>query len=831
MKMRVTLRVWKGSIYALITLVLGAGLCATGRTESLGMPARQARITLGFDSDWRFFKGDAPGAERPGFDDSAWRRLDVPHDWSIEGPFSQMNATGRGGGFLPAGVGWYRKHFVLPDALADRRVFIEFDGVMANSDVWINGHHLGHRPYGYVSFGYELSGHLQFGGAPNILAVRVDNSGQPASRWYTGAGIYRHVRLVVTHAVHIDRWGVFVLTPEVGPDRATVEVRTTVVNQSGRACSVMVSNYIVGPGAKRGSRGPVGLSAPQLIPAGGSAELVARFVVEKPKLWDTQQPNMYRLITRVLAVTRSEPDTAPELADEVVTPFGIRQFEFRPESGFWLNGRNIKIKGVCLHHDGGAFGAAVPLGVWERRLRKLRELGVNAVRTAHNPPAPEFLDLCDRLGFLVMNEFFDCWTMGKNPYDYHLYFDEWSKPDARDTVRRDRNHPCIILWSVGNEIRDTQKPEIAIPIARGLVEVCHENDPTRPVTQALFRPNATGDYTNGLADVLDVVGTNYRDNELVAAQRAKPWWKIIGTEQRHDRQTWLWLRDNPSHSGQFLWTGVDYLGEAWRWPIIGAASGLLDRTGAPRPIAYQRQSWWGTKPMVYAARRVAPERRLEVDPGFVPLLPSRVLFGDWTPTNREPHQEEVEVYSNCEQVELLLNGRSLGGQWLPYDDAPRVWKVRFEPGVLKAVGRNSGRVVATHELRTAGAPLRIRLSADQPKLSPRWDDVCVVTATVVDSQGVVVPSATNLINFTITGPGAVVAVDNADNTSHEPFQATARRAYQGRCVAFVKATASRGTITVTATAPGLKPDSVSIQAVPDATRRERHAVSLDHRKG
>lgn len=801
---------------ALVALTTNAFGSETVWTSKPATTPTGPRVTLNFDADWRFLKDDAPGAERPEFDDSAWRRLDVPHDWSIEGPFSQTNATGPGGGFLPAGTGWYRKHFSLPTRYTGKRVFIEFDGVMANSDVWINGHHLGHRPYGYVSFGYELTGHLNFGDTPNVLAVRVDNSKQPASRWYTGAGIYRHVRLVITDPVHIVRWGVFVLTPEVKPDRATVEVRTTVVNQSASARKVTVHNHVIAPGVRRAEPAPAQTEQTvpgQTIAAGDSAELTARLIVDAPRLWSVDEPNMYKLVTRVFTEPAAAGGSEPELVDEVITPFGIRQFEFRPDTGFWLNGKNLKIKGVCLHHDGSAFGAAVPLSIWERRLRKLRELGVNAVRTAHNPPAPEFLDLCDRLGFLVMNEFFDCWTMGKNPYDYHLHFDEWSKIDVRDTVRRDRNHPCIILWSIGNEIRDTVNPEIAIAIARDLVGVCHENDPSRPVTQALFRPNVTGDYTNGLADLLDVVGTNYRDNELLAAQRAKPWWKIIGTEQRHDRQTWLWLRDNPSHSGQFLWTGVDYLGEAWRWPIVAAGSGLLDRTGKPRPLAYQRQSWWSNKPVVYAARRVAPERKLDVDPGFVPLLPIKFLFADWAPATLEPHEEEVEVYSNCEQVELLLNGRLLGVQWLPYDEAPRIWKVRFEPGVLKVVGRNRGRVVAQHELRTAGKPAQILLTADRPQVAHCWDDVCVVTATVVDSKGVVVPGATNLISFDIAGPGVIAAVDSADNTSHEPFHATHRRAFQGSCVALVKATAPCGKITVKATAPGLRPGSVTIRAV------------------
>ena len=321
------------------------------------------------------------------------------------------------------------------------------------------------------------------------------------------------------------------------------------------------------------------------------------------------------------------------------------------------------LKGVCLHEDGGAFGAAVPLAIWEQRLTTLKTLGVNAIRTAHNPPAPEFLDLCDRMGFLVMDEFFDCWTVAKNPYDYHLFFDEWSLRDERDAILRDRNHPSVIIYSVGNEIHDTPNAALAKKILSGLVATAHEADPTRAVTQALFRPNVSHDYDNGLADLLDVIGTNYRDTELLAAQRAKPDRKIIGTEQRHDRQTWLWLRDNPSHAGQFLWTGVDYLGESRRWPLVNHSSGLLDRTGAVKPRSFERQSWWSDAPMVRIMRRTAPDDRMPDDPGYGgEELHTQVEFADWTPRNPKPHDETVEAYSNCEEVELFLNGKSLGAQ-------------------------------------------------------------------------------------------------------------------------------------------------------------------------
>ena len=333
---------------------------------------------------------------------------------------------------------------------------------------------------------------------------------------------------------------------------------------------------------------------------------------------------------------------------------------------------------------------------------------MNAIRTAHNPPAPEFLDLCDRMGFLVMDEMFDCWTVAKNPYDYHLYFNEWSKMDERDTILRDRNHPSIILYSVGNEIHDTPKAELAKGILEGLVAVAHEADPTRPVTQALFRPNVSHDYDDGLADLLDVIGQNYRENEILAAHAQNPSRKIIGTENQHSRAAWLALRDNPPYAGQFLWSGIDYLGESRRWPVVAAGSGLLDRTGAPKPMAFERQSWWSDKPMVFITRRVAPNALRPTDPGYEPaaqdvLRRPQVLFADWTPKNLQPHEETVEVYSNCKEVELFLNGKSLGVKPLNADASPRMWKVAFAPGTLKAVARNNGKVVATDELRTAGS--------------------------------------------------------------------------------------------------------------------------------
>lgn len=765
-------------------------------------PLAASRVTLAFDADWRFLKQDAPGAEKPEFADSAWRTVNLPHDWSIEGPFDRQNPTGAAGAFLPAGIGWYRKHFTLTADQARRRVFVEFDGVMANSDVWINGFHLGRRPYGYVSFRYELTGHLNPGKDANVLAVRADNSQQPASRWYSGAGIYRHVRLVLADPVHIEPDSLFVTTPKIETAQATVHVAGTLVNQSDAARTVSVVVEILAPNGMS-----VKKADPQnmAVAAGKPAEFQQDVAIPKPELWDLDHPQLYSALVKVKA--------AKDTLDEDVAAFGIREFHFDAATGFWLNGRNFKLKGVGLHGDGGAVGTAVPLRVWERRLEQLRRIGVNAVRTAHNPPAPEFLDLCDRMGFLVMDEMFDSWTVAKNPYDYHLYFRDWSHEDARDTVRRDRNHPSIILYSAGNEIRDTPKADLAHEILQGLVEVFHANDPTRPVTQALFRPNVSHDYDDGLADLLDVVGQNYRENELLAAHQAKPTRKIVGTETTHDRRAWLAMRDNPPFAGQFLWAGVDYLGEAPGWPAVASYSGLLDKTGAMKPIAWERQSWWLDKPMVHLVRRVTPRQDSPTDPGYEGRrpIPSETLLDDWTPSDQSPHQETVEAYSNCAQVELLLNGKSLGTQALPADASARTWRVAFEPGTLRAVcAGEPDKPGPSYELRTAGRATKIVLSADRGQIALGWDDLAFVTATVVDDQGVTVPDANVEITFQVDPPGVVAAVDSADNTSHEPFQASQRRAYHGWCVALVRARRT-GRFQIGASAEGLTAEPIAIE--------------------
>jgi beta-galactosidase len=731
-----------------------------------------------FDDSWLFFKGDAVGADQPAFTDTAWTSLSVPHDWAIEGPFVANNPSGAGGGFAPAGVGWYRKHFVLPATTApSARVFIEFDGVMAHSDVFINGFRLGNRPNGYVSFRYELTGHLN-SSADNVLSVKADNSAQPASRWYAGAGIYRHVRLIVTDPVHIEPWATVVTTPVISAAEATAHVATRVVNQGTAPQSVLIEATLVDPSGM-----PVSSfkSAAQTLAAGASASFDVDVAVANPRLWGIDAPNLYQVRTNV--------QVGGVTVDDDVTTFGIRTAVFDPDRGFLLNGQVVKIKGAALHHDASALGAAVPLRAWQRRAALLKSLGANAIRTSHNPVAPEVLDLFDRMGLLVMSEFFDAWR-GHKPNvtaDYASDFDAFSAIDATDTLKRDRNHPSIVIYSLGNEIRDPIAS--MVQTARTLTGVYHEVDPTRPVTQALFRPARGVEYPGAMLDVLDVFGANYRPAELLAANTVvTPHHAIVETESTKTAADWTVVRDNAAFSGYFVWAGFDYLGESITpFPDIAKIRGLFDRAGTPYDVGWQHGSWWSSKPFVHVS-----------------------LVG-----------AGATVYSNCPSVDLLVNGTSQGAKRWDGIGA-RVW-----PGVsgtLRAVCTDQANVF--DETRTAsGPPARVVISVDHTRLMTDWNDVSYVKATVSDANGAPIIGATNPVTFSVTGPGTIVGVDSGSLSSvdaqgrPESFRGLTRRAFggdegfaptrSGDCFAIVRADAA-GQITISASAPGLATSAVTV---------------------
>ena len=796
---------------ASLSLAAGCATHPTTRSAATTKPSPTTlrvsgdRQTIPLDAGWRFARGDPTGAQAATFDDSAWQTVDVPHDWSIAGPFAADAPTRGAGAFLPSGVAWYRRAFDAPSCGWNGRVYLELDGVMHRSDVYVNGTRVGGRPNGYVSQRYDVTEQLRSGS--NFVAVRADTSQQPASRWYSGAGLYRHARLVATSdAVHLVPDGVYVAPRFVLSEQATISIHAEAMNERTRPVDVRLRVEIVAPdGASVAS----GEGAPKTIGAGQLATFDQDAWVARPQLWDIGKGVLYT--ARVSLKTSATGETL----DATRESFGIREAMFLPDRGFVLNARDRKLKGVCLHVDGGMVGAAVPLAVWEHRLRALQAIGVNAIRTAHNPPAPEFLDLCDRLGLVVMDELFDAWTVGKNPFDDHLEFNDWSKSDVRDTVRRDRNHPSVILWSAGNEIHDTPQGEKAKAILKGLVETFHESDPYRPVTQALFRPNVSHDYDNGLAELLDVVGQNYRENELIAAANQKPTRSIVGTETTQARPAWLAMRDDKRFSGQFLWAGIDYLGEARQWPTNTSSSGVLDRTGAMKPQSYERQSWWSDVPMVHVTRRVAPTALAATDPGYeaagAPQRRTQVLFDDWTPRTLEAHEELVEAYTNADEVELFLNDQSLGTKPQAADASALQWRVPFAPGTLRAIARTKGAEVARDELRTAGAPAALKLTLDRDHVGSTFDDVAFATVEVVDANGIRVPTATPKVTFGVGGPGTIVAVDNADVRSVESFQAKERVAHQGRCVALVRGAGGR-TVTITAKSDGLRDASATLRS-------------------
>ena len=753
--------------------------------------ATAQRITVSFDKDWKFIREDVKEAFREKFDDASWRTLNVPHDWSVEGKYDRANPSGRGGGFVETGIGWYRKTFTVNEATAQSKVFIEFDGVMMNSDVYINGHHLGKRPYGYSSFEYELTPYLHHEkNATNVMAVRVDNSLQPASRWYTGSGIYRHVRLTVTNSIHVDHWGTFVTTPLVANDNAVVRLTTTITNQSSSTENISVQTKIIDGDNKEVATNSIN----QKIISFSNQTTEQKINLSNPRLWSTDNPQLYMAVTRVYK--------GKQLIDEVKTKFGIRSAKFEAATGFWLNEKNIKIKGACLHHDGGAVGAAVPLAVWKKRLTMLKEVGVNAIRTSHNPQSPEFLDLCDEMGFLVMDETFDTWNAKKSSadYGYNKYFNEWWERDTKDMILRDRNHPSVIIYSVGNEIHDNLNDTSGFRKYKMQQDLIHSLDATRPVTMALFRPALSHVYENGFANMMDVVGQNYRENELIAAHEKNPSWKLIGTENAHVINQWLALRDKPYMSGQFLWVGFDYLGEA-DWPAIANGQGLFDRANGKKDVAFQRESWWSDKPMVHVMRKQGNAGAGE-------------WISDWSPTDIDTYDEaHIQVFSNCDEVELFLNSKSQGVKPRTPDNAsPRTWHINFEKGTLKAVAKNNGMVVAEQELKTAGIPAKIILSADKPAIANNWDDVIYVTASVTDENAIPCLASDAQLTFNVSGAGVLAATDNGDVTSTESFLSSKRFVFKGRCIALIKAK-GEGDIVVTVSSDKLPSSSITLKAV------------------
>ncbi len=774
---------------------------------------------INFSDHWKFRLFDDSAASNYKYDDSEWRTLNLPHDWSIEGTFSMDNPSTPNEGALPTGIAWYRKTFRIPGSVGDKMYYIEFDGVYRNSEVWINGHYLGKRPNGYISFSYNLTPFIYKGKRKNVIAVRVDNSMQPDSRWYTGSGIYRNVRLVITGKLHPAHWGIFITTPEITNTHAVINIETRLENHSGKEHIAEVDQIILDARGKT-----IASVKTDAMLVSSRLSVNQRLRINRPVLWSIENPYLYFCRTLIFAdgkLTSSEENV-----------FGIRHFRFDADTGFYLNGKSMKIKGVCLHHDLGALGAAVNIRAIERRLEILKDMGCNAIRTAHNPPAPELLDLCDRMGFLVIDEAFDVWKKKKVKHDYHEIWDAWHRQDLEDMVRRDRNHPSVIIWSIGNEIRE-QFDSTGIVVTRELAEIVKAIDSTRPVTCALTENNPDKNFIY-LSGALDLISFNYKHQDYAKFPAIYPDENIIASENvsayatrgvynmpsdsiqhwpeaynvslknpnpdytvsSYDHisaywgsthyETWKVVKELDHISGMFVWSGFDYLGEPspYPWPARSSYFGIIDLAGFPKDAYYFYQSEWTNKPVLH-------------------------LFPHWN--WKEGQIIDVwAYYNNADEVELFLNGRSLGAKSKPAGKFHVMWRVQFQPGSIKAISRKNGHTVLEREIRTAGAPFSVSLSADRQTIVANGRDLSFVTAKITDMEGNLVPEAGNIVRFIISGAGFIAGVDNGYQASMEPFKANQRKVFKGLCMVIIQSNGKKGKINLTAISDGLRHDEITI---------------------
>ncbi|HTY88267.1 MAG TPA: beta-galactosidase GalB [Candidatus Acidoferrum sp.] len=869
----------------ILSVVLLICLCSTASAAEPASP----RERLSFNTGWRFTKGDPDGItnqlaytniqawveatgagfttnadltakKRPGgnpggtdvtyalnnFDDRQWRLLNLPHDWGIEGPF-QQEYPGETGKLPWWGVGWYRKHLEVPASDQGRKIYLAVDGAMAYATVWVNGRFVGGWPYGYASWQLDLTPYLKFG-ADNLIAIRLDNP-PDSSRWYPGGGIYRNVWLVKTAPVHVAQWGTYVTTPEISPKQAAVKIQVKVQNDTDAEAPVSVHNEIfeLRADGEKGESVAAAVTGGVKIAAGRSQTVDDQLHFKDPKLWSIETPRRY------VAVTTLEQNG--KVLDCYETPFGIRTTQFTADNGFLLNGKRVPLNGVCDHHDLGALGAALNTRALERQLQILKSMGGNAIRTSHNPPAPELLDLCDRLGLVVMDESFDCWERSKKKYDYHRLFDAWHEKDWRAELRRDRNHPSIILWSIGNEVGEQGIPARHW-ITAELTAIAHEEDPTRPATAACSDTRAG---YNGFQTNVDVFGYNYKPAEYGRFRQANPHQPLFGSETascvssrgeyffpvvtnklagRADFQVssydlyappWATTPDsefsgqdkNPFVAGEFVWTGFDYLGEPT--PYNADSSNLLNFTDPNEQARMKREldelgkirvpsrsSYFG----IIDLAGFPKDRFYLYQARWRPDFPMAHLLPHWTWPDRVGQVTPVHVYTSGDSAELFLNGKSLGlkkkGQYeyrLAWDD------VVYQPGELKVVAYKNGRKWATDVMKTAGPAAKLTLHADRDKIRADGQDLSYITIAVTDKDGVPVPRAKDHIKFQIEGPGEIMATDNGDPTSFESFQAPERNAFNGLALAIVRAKAGvSGTIKLTATADGLAGESIKIKS-------------------
>lgn len=773
-----------------------------------------------FNQGWKFAKGDFENARAADFDDSRWRSLDLPHDWSVEGPYSPHNASATG--YLPGGIAWYRKTFSTDAGHAGKRIYIYFEGIYRDGEVFINGKSLGMRPNGYISYMYDLTPHIKQGES-NTLAVRVDHSKSADSRWYTGSGIYRNVWLIYAGPVHIAQWGVFYTTPEISEKQATIQTETTVVNHSDKPVNLTVNQELLDKNQKVVAKA----SAKMTVAAGSTQPVTQNMKVNQPALWSVDTPALYQLKTTVLQ--------GKDIIDQTTTTAGIRQLGFDPDKGFSLNGKSMKVKGVCIHHDAGSLGSAVPREVWQRRLETLKSLGCNAIRTSHNPQAPDLYQLADELGFLVINEAFDewefpkkkwleGWNQGKPGFQGHAeFFEEWAETDLRDMILRDRNHPSVFMWSIGNEVdypndpyshpilnkEGIQQQHTAgfLPnqphadrlggIAKRLAAIVREHDSSRMVTAGLAGPIMSNETE--YPGVLDVVGYNYTESRYAMDHEKYPERVLYGSENGHSMDAWKAVRDNEYIFGQFLWTGIDYLGESHRWPSRGFTSGLIDLAGYKKPRAYFRESLWSEKPMAYLGTYLA--RRNERSPS-VDALPV------WNYNNGD--MVRVVCYTNCGSAKLLLNGSEVGGE-KPYDDHTGIifWDIPFSPGKLEVISYKAGREAARYSLETSQRPQAISAKAWKETIS-KDRGVAQIEIQIVDKDGKPVILSDEEIVCTTEGPVKLLRLEASNPRDKGDYTGNRLRVFQGKMIAYVEATGEPGKASINFTSQWLDGAKVDI---------------------
>lgn len=784
---------------------------------SIACKEQTSRVTTDFNQHWKFFLGDNPDASQVSFDDAAWRSLNLPHDWSIEGNFDENNPGKAEEGGLPAGTGWYRKSFTLAGP-GHKHVFIDFDGIYRKSEVWINGHYLGKRPNGYISFRYDITPYVN-GADKNVLAVRVDNSEQPNSRWYTGSGIYRNVHLITTGEVFVDHWGTFITTPQVTAEKTTVNLNIRLNSPSGAVSDVTVETTVSDRESNFTSTVRLsGFSVDSLKNISQEIELL------HPALWSIDDPHLYKAIIKVFL--------KGDLTDTYETIFGIRDFQFDSEKGFSLNGESLKIHGVCMHHDLGALGAAVNKRAIERQLELLKAMGCNAIRTAHNPPAPELLDLCDSMGFLVMDEAFDVWKKKKVQHDSHTFWDEWHERDLKDMILRDRNHPSIIMWSIGNEIRE-QFDSTGIAITKELVDIVKSLDTSRPVVCALTENDPAKNFIYQ-SHTLDVLGFNYKHEAYDKLPELFPDEKIIASENMsalatrghydmpsdsirrwpinyktplkgnadwtvssYDNVSAYWgstheetLKAFNQHdylAGLFVWTGFDYLGEPipYPWPARSSYFGIIDLAGFPKDAWYLYQSEWADTPVLH-------------------------VFPHWN-WNAGDTVDVWAYYNNADEVELFVNGKSQGTRRKENGDMHVMWRIQYTPGTIDAVSRKDGKVVLKRTINTAGKPAKVDLTADRSRIRSDGYDLSFVTVKILDKDGNLVPDADTKISFEVGGEGFLAGTDNGYQASLESFKSNERKAFNGMCLAILQSNGKAGAITLKASAAGLEGKTINIQ--------------------